>query len=341
MPGNDLQQLPVEILDAAAAWHQRTAAVDATESDWLAFTAWLEADPRHRVAYDLVEHADETATAQAGALRKQLQPQDLQAAVLPFRPAAPARVSRRQLWLGAATALAASIAIAMVTRSPDQTAPAVTAYATGVGEQREVALADGSRVRLNTNSRIAVTLAGDARRISLDRGEAFFDVAKDPQRPFIVTVADQEVRVVGTAFNILHDDGTVTVSVARGVVEVRTGRSAGPAATPTRLTVGDRVRHVVGERTVATSKFNPAQAASWQEGRLIFENAPLSEVISQVNRYFVPQIRAQDPAVRALRFSGVIQIDDPQAVVDRLTGFLPINAQQTADGFMLDRKAVE
>ena len=78
--------------------------------------------------------------------------------------------------------------------------------------------------------------------------------------------------------------------------------------------------------------------ASWQSGRLVFVDAPLADVVSQINRYFTPQISTGASPLGDIRFSGVIQIDDPQSVVRRLEGFLPITAQTTSDGFILSRK---
>ncbi len=325
--------LPPEMLERAADLHVRVRAEDATAADWALLTDWLESDPRAREAYDYIEQADRFAGQHAFALAEAAAPAS-QEEVIAFAPRA--RVPRRALWMGAAAALAASIVIAVVLGPRGVPDPQIAQFVTAVGERREVSLPDGSRLTLNTGTQVDVAMTASERHITLRRGEAYFDVAKDTARPFTVAVADQEVRVVGTAYNILHHAGAVTVSVARGVVEVRS--LAAPGTPPQRLTVGDRLQHVVGSDVVTLSKFSPETAATWREGRLVFKDAPLSEVVSQVNRYFTPQVRLGDQAVGDLVFSGVLQLDSPERVVGRLEGFLPIGAQSTSDGFILTRK---
>lgn len=324
------------MLEQAADLHVRVRAEDATAADWALLTDWLESDPRAREAYDHIEQADRFAGQHAFALAEAAAPTP-QKEVIAFTPRNTARVPRRAVWMGAAAALAASIVIAVFLGGRGVPDPQIAQFVTAVGERREVSLPDGSRLTLNTGTQVDVAMTASERHITLRRGEAYFDVAKDAARPFTVAVADQEVRVVGTAYNILHHAGAVTVSVARGVVEVRS-LTAAPGTPPQRLTVGDRLQHVVGSGVVTLSKFSPETAATWREGRLVFKDAPLSEVVSQVNRYFTPQVRLGDQAVGDLVFSGVLQLDSPERVVGRLEGFLPIGAQSTSDGFILTRK---
>ena len=209
------------------------------------------------------------------------------------------------------------------------------AYATGTGEQRRIVLADGSAVDLNTRSRIEVDFREGSRDIHLLGGEAFFDVAKDPSRPFHVTSGTTVVRAVGTQFNVYRQSTQTVVTVVEGrvaVTESPAGSAAGPAtvastgspgpgAAALELSAGQEV--VVASRparradTVRTSVVRPMPtnvraATSWRQRRLIFEDRALADVVAQFNRYNRRQLVIQDAGLAGERISGVFDADKPQ-----------------------------
>jgi transmembrane sensor len=313
-----------ERLQMAAAWHARLEGGASAEPDLEAFTAWLEADTRNRTAFDAVDGAANEAVELLSLNR------ELAAASLPPAPAMQ-RISTR-LFLGMA-ALAAAVLIAVVAR-PDFFMPAEReVIATAAGERRDVTLADGSTVHLNTSTQIAVTMNGRTRSVQLAQGEALFEVAHDAVRPFDVAVGDREVRVVGTAFNILRHDGRITVTVERGVVDVRTEG----ARADVRLQVGDQYAAREGTPTYQVAKIDPAIVSAWRDGRAVFTDATLSEVASDLSRYYGRPIVVPDPEVARLRFSGILKIEDQLTTVRRLEALLPIVVTENANEVRLER----
>ena len=320
-------KLAEQHFDAAAAWYVRLQE-NVSEDDWRAYAAWLEADPQNREAFDAVL----AASAAVDEHKSALEAQDT-ATVMFMRQRHPRRVVG---WAAGVAAVAAALAIFVLTRSPPVLeAPQTQTWATAIGETKDVTLSDGSHVRLNTDSQIAATLTAARRDVRLERGEASFDVIHDASRPFVVAAGDRSIQVVGTAFDILRESGAVTVTVARGIVAVS---AAGDMAAAKHLEVGDQYAGREGNPAFRIAKVDPAKVLAWQEGRLIFEDVPLTEVVSSLNRYFGQKVSV-DEAVRDLRFSGILKIDDEPSILRRLESFLPVVAQPQGNEFIIKRRS--
>ena len=152
-------------------------------------------------------------------------------------------------------------------------------YATRVGGQRLEVLADGSRVRLDTDTRLRVAFRGGQRRVVLEHGQAFFEVAHDPARPFVVVADGAQVQALGTRFDVRRDRGTVRVTLLQGRVEVRAAGGGQAVLAPGEAVVADR-------RGVSAPVATNAQAAtSWTSGRITFSGVPLRDAVAEVNRY--------------------------------------------------------
>jgi transmembrane sensor len=220
-------------------------------------------------------------------------------------------------------------------------------YSTALGEQRIVALADGSVLMLNTDSRVRVALKAHQRDIDLLRGEGRFQVAKDPTRPFVVRTNGAEVRALGTIFNVRFDSGRTQVAVIEGQVVVRSTGTVGSAADTRQHDVrtsgaGAVLRQVVlaaGERAVAAADAvavgvgQPLESAiAWTERKLVFRDATLGSVIDEFNRYRLHPLRLDDAELGSLRISGVFAIEDPEALLIYLKGFEKIDIRQGEDG---------
>ena len=320
------------VREEAAVWFVRLQDADCPAEDWRAFQAWLEAHPAHADAYDEVEAAwVEIEPIEAAPIAAP--------AVADLAEARQARARRRPtmgwIWGGA---IAASLAAAVLF-APEliaQLAPKPVAYATATGQTRAVTLADGSRLMLNSGTELAVTLTRQGRAVALTRGEASFDVAHDAKRPFTVDLGDRQVRVLGTEFDILRHQGRLTVTVRRGLVAVDPlGSGTGQAY---RLAVGQQLTHAEGAPDSAVSNPDPDYAFAWKTGRLVYQDRPLGEVASDLGRYFSRPIHV-DAAVASMRFTGVLFLDDQEAVVRRLEQFLPIRAQLSADEVRLSARA--
>lgn len=308
----------------AAAWHARLEGGPAADGDWQAFTAWLEADPLNRAAFDAVD------AAAAGAAAVLARHGDAAFAPLAPPPAMP-RFSARVFL---AMAGVAALVLAGVIARPDFFMPQDRdVISTAAGERRDISLADGSTVHLNTNTQIAVTMNGRARNVALEKGEALFEVARDTRRPFVVSVGDRNVRVAGTAFNVLRHGGRITVSVERGAVDV----GAEGTRDNVRLGVGDQFAAHEGARAYQVAKIDPAVASAWRDGRAVFTNATLSAVASDLSRYYGRPIAVHDPQVAAIRFSGILKIEDQLTTLRRLEGLLPIVVTENGDEVRLER----
>jgi transmembrane sensor len=183
-------------------------------------------------------------------------------------------------------------------------------YATAVGGFQHVPLADGSRVDINTNSKLEVTLASAERHVSLDRGEAFFAVAHDRTRPFVVEAGDFRVTAVGTAFSVRRDGEQVIVAVTEG--RVRVDRRAGRGTEPMLfVSAGQRIVATpalpIAVQAVAPSLLE--QDMSWRDGLLTFEEEPLHDVAAEFNRYNSRQL-VVDPAAAQFRVSGTFRANN-------------------------------
>lgn len=319
---NDLRlQADEEARRAAAAdWLVRLGADDLDEAEALAFDAWVQA-PDNARAYDAAlavwsaYDAEAPAVAQGLANRRGPRP------------------DRRRLWFAAGIAAAAVGAVVLLPQL--QTQPRTDVYATGVGQHRTVTLADGSTLELNAATRLSVTLRRDRRDVTLDQGEAIFDVAHDPRRPFQIAAGDRAVRVVGTQFDVRRRDGELSVTVARGAVEVRP--AAGAAGRAYRLRPGQRLDHREGQAEVRLAAVEASEVMSWRTGRLVYRDQPLRAVVDDLNREFPTPIRIADADLGETPISGVIVLDDQEAVIRRLALLVPIEAVRSDAGLVLRR----
>jgi len=311
--------------DEAARWLVRLQAPEASANDWLAFERWLAASPEHAQAYDRLEALWAEMDDHAPELRRAL---DATPAPSPARRRARAQSAPRyRRWIAAAAA-AAAVVVAGVTLfrvNMSALAPslgAVAVYEAPAGQLRQVQLGDGTRIRLNAGSRMTVRLDSDARRVTMADGEAAFDVAHDRARPFLIHAGDQDVRVVGTEFNLRRRAGRVVLTVRRGVVEVR---PADPGrADPVRLARGDQLTHEESSGRTRVVTVDPQDAFDWTEDRLIYRDTPLSEVAEDLGRRFAIPLRTTDARTGATRFSGVLVLDGKDEVLKRLAALAPV-----------------
>jgi transmembrane sensor len=337
MTGHGGLQSEGRAADEAAGWFARLQGEAASTEDWLAFERWLAAAPDHAEAYERLERlwVDLETSDVAHDLSRALARPLLRA--IEGGAAATLRPPRRRMWIGAGGLIAAGLAVAVmgVDIWAGQPATAQT-YSTAPGETRVVTLADGTRVRLNAASKISVRLDRDARRVQMADAEAVFDVTHDARRPFLITVGDRQVRVVGTQFNLRHRDGRVALTVSRGVVEVRP--AGAPEAAPTRVAMGEQLSHLEGQRVETLGPAEPDVAFAWTNGQLIYRNRPLAEVAGDLSRRFGEPVRAADPQTAALRFTGVLVTDNEAGVLRRLQAYAPIRVERANGAVLLRRK---
>jgi transmembrane sensor len=209
--------------------------------------------------------------------------------------------------IGGGGALAASLAAAVAL------APRTRVYATELGEIRSLPLVDGSMVAINTRSQVEVALSRRDRRINLRQGEAWFQVAKDRERPFVVSAGLARVRAVGTAFSVRREGGACDVLVTEGVVETWL---EGSGRAPLRLGAGCKTVLVPGSSPqVVEAAQDITRALSWRNGQIALAGESLAEAAAEFNRYNARRILIDDAALSQRRFVGLFQTNDPDGFV--------------------------
>ncbi len=295
---------------------------DVTRQELLVLDAWLKSDPAHAEAYarmnkvshlglKLREHPEETA--RLGAYQR------LRAAEHAENAAAPRLYALR--W-----AAAAVIGIVIATLAAIHWPESRTHYVVGHGEQRHVTLPDGSRMTVNTNSEVKVLFDPAARIIALPRGEAFFEVAQNKTRPFIVRAGETEIRALGTKFNVHRENTRTEVLVAEGHVRVLSTRDA--TIEPRDLFPGDQLQLETSTRTASVTTVDAARETSWVSGMVAFEDTPLDQVVSEINRYIRKPFIITAPQLSTIRLTGRFRTGDMESVKFALRDRFGIEAME-------------
>lgn len=309
---------------SAEGWVVRLGRPDVSRATQVAFGRWLSADPANLADYE----------AAKGLLRET---QGLRAELLGELNLIPTARKRRDSvgWTPvalagglAAAVLAVAITPTLVSRFLDPLAGATT-YTTKVGEIRDVTLADGSVVTLDTATALRAKVDGRVRRLALDKGAAYFAVAHDKAHPFQVALADRQVVVTGTHFATSLRDGRARVELLEGSVEVRQPRVS---TEPVRLIPGDQVSYQAGAAVRREAHIDPATAVAWRKRRLVFQDAALSEVLTELGRYTDAKIRLADPALGRQRVTAMLPLDGRDTVIGSAAKVLPVTLSRTAPG---------
>jgi len=266
------------------------------------FDHWLKQSSVHRVAFTEAE----TLWGTAAKVLKETQsvnvpPQRLDAV-------RKIRLVRRNAW-NSGLAMAASLLLGVWMAWTPLAEWMLSDYSTVVGEQKEVMLADGSSVFLNTNTAISLDWSAGRRRIVLLKGQAEFTVAKDMARPFEVVAGNTTVRALGTVFEVFEQSsGAVDVTVSEHAVGVSLqGRFD---AKPVRVEEGERLHYAGHGELNRAAPVNLNQINAWQRGKLIFRDQPLAAVVAELNRYSKAKIILKGGDIGQLRVSGVFPLDD-------------------------------
>ncbi|MFZ5685696.1 MAG: FecR family protein [Pseudomonadota bacterium] len=200
-------------------------------------------------------------------------------------------------------------------------------YATRDIEQKVVRLEDGSRVHLNIDSQVRVAFRDGERRITLTRGEAFFDVAHDAARPFIVEADGARVRALGTKFDVRRLDGDVRVTLLQGAVQVSPeGGQQSVVLAPNQEAVVTRSGAI---RKVAS---DAARTTSWTTGRLVFRETPLAAAVAEVNRYADRKVELVGPGLAARPVSGFFDVGDSESFARGVADLFDLALSRGPDG---------
>jgi len=318
---------PSEVMRQAADWVVQLRSPDRPVDCEQSFADWLRESPVHVREYlRAVEVWEGLAHPDVGGGRSR--DEFIKAAsdsnLVELPTAAPPSTSYRSgfRWRRVGFAIALTGVFALAYFGWQQTT--VIKVTTGLGEQHSEVLPDHSVVELNTQSEIRVGFTAAERRVELVRGEAFFDVAKDPARPFIVVTDLATAKAVGTRFSVYRALSGTIVTVAEGRVLVldKQAKADAPANSAERTDVVEVVPGTQAEaqpgRPVQMRKANVERTFAWRERRLVFEGEPLATVVEEFNRYNSPPLVISDPRLRDERISGVFGANDPESLLDFL-----------------------
>lgn len=230
---------------------------------------------------------------------------------------------------------AASILIAVALGMAYRLWPSGTSYRTPVGGLASVPMPDGSQITLNTDSEIRVAVTEKERRVELEQGEAFFEVAKDPARPFIVSAGNKRVIAVGTKFSVRREGSDIQVIVTEGKVrvEARGNRGSGVAEPLTAGTVAQASDTGVLLRTKKLAEAE--ESLSWRQHVLVFRQMTLGEASAEFNRYNTRKIVIEDPSVAALHIAGSFRADNVEGFVRLLERGYPVRTEERGDQLVL------
>lgn len=326
--GNPLRSLAAT---EAADWYARLRAPDLSELDAARFRAWLAGDHERRREFDAIdafweglgaiEHSPEVTRA-----RQEIQ--------LRRRRKATSSIGRdsAKLWRIAAALLVTTGAALLGWRQMT-----ASTFATDIGEQRTVQLADGSLLTLNTDSKVRLHYTERERGIELLRGQANFEVAKDAARPFIVRAGGGAVRALGTVFDVCKVTDTVTVTLIEGKIAVTPVGAAGSAAPPRAEIV-----LAAGEQLSYTAAFPPKRAVAdlrrvnaWRSRKLDFSDTPLVDAIAEANRYSRNPIVLEAPHLTGARISGTFEAGRNDLLAEGLTSYFRLKAEHDSDRIIL------
>lgn len=303
----------------AADWFARLGARSVTNRDVANFDAWRR-DPRNDAAYAKIEALWRKAERLQGDPEIEA---IAEAVVHPKEPPPPTKpVSGLKLppatvrWTSLTVLACVAVALA------SQPIWRGVLYATEAGEQRVVSLSDGSQVKLDTRTRLRVRFTNTTRHIVLETGQAFFTVAHNAARPFLVDAGDTEIRAIGTRFDVRRDKQDVRVVLVQGVVEVRD--ETAPASPPVRLQAGEELTPNATGMMRRTADIEAA--TGWTQGRIVLRSVPLDQAVAEVNRYSRVKLELEPGPIGATEVSGVFDAGDTEAflaAVKDLHGLVP------------------
>lgn len=304
------------IRDEAAGWYARLNKTTISHETLRAFREW-RSDERHAEAYAEID----AFWRRIGKLRQDEEIQRAAGEAIGRADAKKGHMPRPGGKTLSAAAFAVLLAIGAAVAWPHlfgrtfETAPA---------EQRLIRLADGSRLRLDADSRARVRLSAERRDVELLAGRAFFEVASDPDRPFVVRADGTAVRAIGTRFEVGRQAGAVEVTLVEGKVRIE----ADGASQALTLAPGDQVRIAAPSAPPRLARVDAQAQTSWTTGRLVFRDQPLAEAVAEVNRYGEARIVLSDPDLAGRRISGVFDTGDTEAFVGAVSALYGLKAER-------------
>jgi len=318
----------------AGSWDARLRTADCTAEERMAFKVWCKASPANQREYDQLR----TLLSELRAAGDAPEIRALREWAVESTAPESARLQRNRapVWVAMAATISAIAFGLWITNQTPVDDSVVAEFATAVGERSTANLDDGSVATLNTNTQLALDFSDDERRVTLIQGQALFDVAKDPNRPFVVIAGEQRIVAVGTVFDVRLEQGGVSVVLVEGVVDVfvdSNPNSGGSAISPVRMTAGQRL--VTSAAATAAppviEETDTERATIWKDGRVFFEDSALADAVQEMNRYSTVKIIVEGESIEGLRINGMFRTGHPANFVSTLEAYFPLVSEQVGE----------
>lgn len=316
--------------EEAATWFMRlrAPAADLDDATIAEFEAWLDRHPDHTVLYEQAAAAwgaveDHAAVPEMVVARRDALERTRRLVRDRWSPGSGAR--RFAIAAGiAAIVVAVGMAIGPWSRGAET-------YETVRNETRVMTLPDGTRMALDAKSRAKVSYEPQSRAVELLEGQAQFEVAKDPTRPFMVKAGGRTVVALGTVFNVELINSQVLVTLIEGHVAV-TDLPAGAPVSTRELTAGEQLVMRSGGPAELRRAVNVANTNAWRQGKLVFEEELLSSALARINRYAQAPLIVGDDKAGRVRISGVFNTGDTAAFTEALEQYFGVRVERGGDG---------
>lgn len=350
--------------EAAETWLIKMQSPSFSQADEQSFFQWLESSPANQAAYlraealwhslghsaELNQKLDKTLFQANTAADSTLEP-----SLSSPHSLSPAPKKARRLTGTSMLFAALAACLAMIVVMPNWDNWQGQQIQTGTGEQLRLSLSDGSRIQLNTQSTMQISMHENYRLLELEHGEAYFDIAHDPSRPLLVKTQGAYVRVLGTRFNVYSDAHRTQVSVVEGKVDVSTDKSFTELTqanyhTKRALTANEQLQirylksnnwfedmfgNSPASKRSDVSQINSQDVLAWQRGEAIYDNISLQAVIEDLNRYYPGSIRLQDDQLGKQNLVAALRLDDKEAALNTLASSMALDVVELADGEIL------
>ena len=335
----NFMQLPDQTNKQAAEWFTLMQSADVSAKDRQALSDWLSEHADHKEAYRQIEDVwkslgDLSGTAEASALRRSTETFTDQLKSFLMAPIAMIKslMPSPKYAMSFATVVVA-VGLMML---PESNKPITSHYSTQAGEIRTITLADSSEITLGAKSKISTKISDIGRSVNLISGEAFFDVAKDRQKPFAVTVNNVTIEVVGTQFNVQMIRDDVSVAVLEGIVNVFASEDGAAVSLPdVVLTAGQMVVKASNRAFESVMSVSPADLGAWRMGRLIYRDTSVADVVADTGRYFDGKILLQSEDLADVKVSMTLRTDQVGQLPQMLAQTLPLEVHVISDNIIV------
>jgi transmembrane sensor len=304
------------ITDAAAHWCMRLHASDCTADERQAFSQWHDSHPLHAFEY--------AAMLEIWDVADHLPRHEIPSVVVPFKPR-----SRLRTYAVAAAICLVALPLAAFTGWEAGWLPSSYERFQADNGLRQITLGDGSEVELNLGTELVYSNYKDQRRVTLNKGEAFFKVSHDSAHPFIVHAGEGQVRVTGTQFNVWKYEDQVRVTLLEGSVQITSDRIHGSVP----LTPGMQASYQQGDATPRVQAIAANDSAlAWRQGKLVLDNLALVDALPLINRYLNKPVMLADANTGTIRIGGIYNITEVNNLIPSLPKVLPVYLTQNQDG---------